>query len=67
MVASTIPEPLYQHYEMGTSPISKHAESCLGIVDRGIKPPSSPFDWSVLRLERDCPNPEDPNTETAEE
>ena len=67
MVASTIPESSFQHYEMGTSSISKHAESRLGLVDRGIKPPSSPFDWPVLRSRWDFPITEGPHTEAAEE
>ena len=42
------PELQFQHDEMGTKSFSKCAEPRLELVDRGIEPPSSPFDWPVF-------------------
>ena len=57
------PKLRFRHYETGTKPFAKCAELCLELLDRGIEPPSSPFDWPVLGSRWDFPITKDPNAE----
>ena len=67
MVVPTISELTCQHLRMGIPTITKLAELCLATMVRGIRQPSSPFDWLDLQLEWDYTNPEEPGKEATKE
>ena len=58
------PKLRFRLYEVGIKPFAKRAELCLELLDRGIEPTSSPFDWPVLGPRWDFPINKDPNAET---